>query len=1268
MLALGVPRARARAWAGVCLAIAGISACSEPGESRRTGAEPPLTSSSALLAPAPPPEGGLRQSPPIPLQVVRTRFEQRGLYRVYGDPAAGLVATAPSAALRALLRRSPQSASLDERFGVPSFLKVSLSASSEVASSSDPVTRARAALAETAPLYRMTRGSLAAARVAQVHDTGAGGIIVRFEQRHRGLPVWGVRQNVLLSRSGDVVAIGGRLSRHARDPAGEPEPAFSLTYRDAIRYALADLGVAVGSSGLTREASRAGFERFGLQEPAGDVQLRVPIRIKRAFQPLPSGLEPAYVVESFLRRGASPGASKRFLQIVSAETGRVFDRIPMEHHDSFVYRVWADDAGVPYGSPHGQMNIPNVGAEATPQPSTTITVEGKNGPGDPWLPAGATETEGNSVVVYDAASGERGQASGPGAFDWTYDHALGGYSNATQLNAAFTQAFVTLNTLHDLFYELGFDEQAGNGQKDNYGRGGEQGDPILVESQELALSGNAKISPALDGESPVLEAQLGPDPAGELTLVGIEPEAVAGAHPGFALAFPEKFDVTAELVQADDGEGTIDDGCQPLVGDVAGKIALVAYTPLSCDEDAVMKNVESAGAAGAVLAFLDEDYPMWSFLGPQNTTPAVFCGHSTGQALLAALATGTVTVRIVSQNTGNRPSVLDSSVVAHEYGHHLHVRLAGVLGSSQTRAVSEGLSDIVSLVTVTVREQDALVPGNEAFQGAYAVFPWVSYQPAGLRRYQYSTDMSINGLTFAHLGDKALPANATAFSASADHNGGELLAAAVWECYAALLNAHAFGEARGRMLAYLVASLKLHPADATFIEVRDALLMAIKAAGEAEDLERCWTGFAKRGMGSGAVPPLRYAQSFANVEESFDAAGELRFGGLEVSDDEGCDADGFLDAGERGSLQVGVTNGSGRAVSNVTVQVDLVDTTSGEPAKGLALDGGGSWSTPELGAFDAATAVFAVEVAGGVQDLSKVEVRLSATGDDGVVGQLAAPIVVHADRSEEGALTDDVDGDETWWTIAGTHAWERVAEGAGKRWHGVDPEEHSDFSLISPALMTHPTADFVVTLEHAFEFEFDGTYAYDGGVIEVSDDGGQTWRDVTELGADPGYSATLAGVHALEGRAGFGGTSEGYPELRALVLDFGTAIADREVHLRFRIASDADAGGAGWALDNVVVEGVVNAPFAELVAETEVCGAVEGDPELGPADDGPRAVDTDAPRTADPSEGTDPPATSDDGGGCQVRGSGGRGSAPWWLLLLAGFVALRGRRPGPRWR
>jgi hypothetical protein len=70
---------------------------------------------------------------------------------------------------------------------------------------------------------------------------------------------------------------------------------------------------------------------------------------------------------------------------------------------------------------------------------------------------------------------------------------------ATDLEMGVVGLFYLTNFAHDYFYELGFDEAAGNFQVDNFGRGGLGGDWVFSDAQDGAGVCNANFVPAPDG-------------------------------------------------------------------------------------------------------------------------------------------------------------------------------------------------------------------------------------------------------------------------------------------------------------------------------------------------------------------------------------------------------------------------------------------------------------------------------------------------------------------------------------------------------------------------------------------------------------------------------------------------------------------------------------------------------------------------------------------------------------------------------------------------
>ncbi|HZO57548.1 MAG TPA: M36 family metallopeptidase, partial [Bryobacteraceae bacterium] len=119
-----------------------------------------------------------------------------------------------------------------------------------------------------------------------------------------------------------------------------------------------------------------------------------------------------------------------------------------------------------------------------------------------WISDDDSETRGNNVDAHldrnadDLPDLPRPQG-GPGrVFDYPADLTR---SPQTYGEAAAVNLFYWCNWMHDRLYELGFDEAAGNYQKDNFGRGGEDNDAIIANAQDGSGVNNARFFPAPDG-------------------------------------------------------------------------------------------------------------------------------------------------------------------------------------------------------------------------------------------------------------------------------------------------------------------------------------------------------------------------------------------------------------------------------------------------------------------------------------------------------------------------------------------------------------------------------------------------------------------------------------------------------------------------------------------------------------------------------------------------------------------------------------------------
>ncbi len=187
------------------------------------------------------------------------------------------------------------------------------------------------------------------------------------------------------------------------------------------------------------------------------------------------------------------------------------------------------------------------------------------------------------------------------------------------------------------------------------------------------------------------------------------------------------------------------------------------------------------------------------------------------------------------------------------------------------------------------------------------------------------------------------------------------------------------------------------------------------------------------------------------------------------------------------------------------------------------------------------------------------------------------------------------------WTITGDAtttpniaAWQRRALSPirhvfwGPDNNGQTDGEKADLpdeqALVSPTLHVG-TTPLVISFLHRFAFENGG---WDGGLIEISTDGGASWTDV---GTSLYNGVTNAGTDAPIGasRPAFVNRMIGWPDFASASLDLGTAYANQDVQLRFRIGADSSTGAPGWEIDDVAVTGVTGTPFTALVPETGVC-------------------------------------------------------------------------------
>lgn len=243
------------------------------------------------------------------------------------------------------------------------------------------------------------------------------------------------------------------------------------------------------------------------------------VLVKLVFQPVGDSLRLAWNVNHYL-----PDGSHWWNIRLDALTGVELDR-----------NDWVVNCGLDHDhTSHGIHEAPEEDAPPAPAapndyrvyawPTESPTHGGRTIQNAPWLGGGIaspfgwhdtngatgpeyTDTRGNNCRAQeDADANNTGGARPSGGptldFDFPIDLTQ---APATYLDAATTNLFYWNNIIHDVWYQYGFNEVAGNFQENNYGRGGLGNDWVNADSQDGSGTNNANFGTPPDGSNPRMQ-------------------------------------------------------------------------------------------------------------------------------------------------------------------------------------------------------------------------------------------------------------------------------------------------------------------------------------------------------------------------------------------------------------------------------------------------------------------------------------------------------------------------------------------------------------------------------------------------------------------------------------------------------------------------------------------------------------------------------------------------------------------------------------------
>jgi len=500
---------------------------------------------------------------------------------------------------------------------------------------------------------------------------------------------------------------------------------------------------------------------------------------------------------------------------------------------------------------------------------------------------------------------------------------------------------------------------------------------------------------------------------------------------------------------------------------------------------------------------------------------------------------------------------LDQSVIIHELTHGVSNRLVGNatgLGGMQAGGMGEGWSDYFGTVLMRSESDDV--------DGSYPFAQYVRNDYAhGLRRYPYSTNLSVNPLTFGNI----------ALSTEI-HRVGEIWCNTLLEMRALLIKKYGFREGQRLSIQLVIDGLKLTPVAPTFIDARDAILLADRVDNASANQCSLWQAFAKRGMGYSASTT---DASDAAPKESFDVPPYCNDTGSIKLDKRNYVVGELLritlsDRNAAWPVRVQVTSSVTGDQETITLTPDAVFPGSFSSAIRLV-----------AGRAKAGDGALQASVEAGDQITVSYDDTSTASGAGAQVRATAGVVrekVVFEDNVEQGNQGWIATG--TWGITAArsaspTHCWTDSPVG--------NYANNSDTSITSPLFDLRGLSDVVLTFAHRGELEV----GYDFGFVEYSIDDGATWTRAASFTRLPASFAQV-GI-SLDGLSG---------QARA--------------RIRFRLLTDPAVVKDGWYIDDVRLT-ARSASAAVIPAGSLRTPAITSiNPAFGPPEGGTRVTITGA--------------------------------------------------------
>jgi uncharacterized repeat protein (TIGR01451 family) len=388
----------------------------------------------------------------------------------------------------------------------------------------DPDRATKAFLLEYKDLFRHGPEVLDQARVKRQYVMPHNGLrTVVWQQEVDGIPVFEAVLISHTSRRGELVNLSdqflpdptGAVARGGQNRANLGA-SLSVSARRAVAIAAGQIDERLSEEQL--EADKVSNPNPPVADPVKRQAFRASV-LKGAAEAkliwLPMNPEQVHLCWDVLLTGRTH--AEMFRVLVDAQTGQpLLRRCLTEYISDATYRVFTSDSPSPL-SPGYATPITNQ-PPLVPRTLLTISALDTNASPSGWIDDGVNETRGNNVDAHtdlnddDQPDLPRPQGSPFRVFDFPMDL---GSDPSTYRDASVSQLFYWCNWMHDRLYDLGFTEEAGNFQNDNFGRGGAGNDAVQADAQDGGGVNNANFTTPPDGTPGRMQMYVftGPNPA-----------------------------------------------------------------------------------------------------------------------------------------------------------------------------------------------------------------------------------------------------------------------------------------------------------------------------------------------------------------------------------------------------------------------------------------------------------------------------------------------------------------------------------------------------------------------------------------------------------------------------------------------------------------------------------------------------------------------------------------------------------------------------------